>query len=367
MRYALGILATVWIGLLCWIYIYDVPIGSIFWAMCGVLAFVITYRGEMRIWTLLWSWGVGTVVAFICNVFVFQYLDGFREFAILIFIVCFLLGYVFYPLGHPGARMFTLISFVIIVQADQHQHYSLKVELTYVIWIWLTLSVPIVGKAIFVHWRPEKMFLRLFDRFFRHAHMLISAHGPEGPRKQSLFTRWMMIFAQNDLADLPRKCALYASPRDTAKLVPGAATIDYKTLGTTPDKVEELLMSLFLLAYRVKDLVAARALPRMDAVDRQLLEEREEWLQLIEEWFRRRAADPTAAMEPVADLPARLARLEPRIDEAFARIDTSAFSAEDSENFYRLLSSYRGLSEAMASHARIAAGFDWPRWRENRF
>jgi hypothetical protein len=220
---------------------------------------------------------------------------------------------------------------------------------------------------MFIHWRPEKMFLRLFDRFFRHAHLLISAHGPEGPRKQGIFTRWKMIFAQNDLADLPRKCALYASPSDTAKLIPGAAVIDYKTLGTTPDKVQELLMSLYLLAYRVKDLVAARALPHMDTVERQLMDEKEDWLQLIEEWFRHRAADPTAVMVPIADLPARLAGLEPRIDEAFARVDTETFSAEDSQNFYRLLSSYRGLSEAMANHAKIAEEFDWPRWRENRF
>ncbi len=366
-RGALGIMASVWIGFFCWIYIYDVPIGSIFWAMCGVMAFVITYRGEMRPSTLLWSWAVGTLLAFICNVFVFQYLDGYREFAILIFTVSFLLGYAFYPQSHPGARMFTLISFTILVQADQEQIYSLKVELTYVLWIWLTLSIPIIGKAMFIHWRPEKMFLRLFDRFFRQAHLLISAHGPEGPRRQGVFARWKMAFYQNDLADLPRKCALYASAYDSFKLVPGSATIDYKTLGTTPDRVQELLMSLYLLAYRVKDLVAARALPRMDAVEKQLMDEKEDWLQLIEEWFRHRAADPTAAMLPIADLPARLAGLEPRIDEAFARVDTGAFSAEDSENFYRLLSSYRSLSEAMANHARIAEEFDWPRWRENRF
>ena len=36
-RSALGIIAAVWIGFLCWLYIYDVPIGSIFWAMCGVM------------------------------------------------------------------------------------------------------------------------------------------------------------------------------------------------------------------------------------------------------------------------------------------------------------------------------------------
>ena len=55
------------------------------------------------------------------------------------------------------------------------------------------------------------------------------------------------------------------------------------------------------------------------------------------------------------------------MDEAFARVDQGALSAEDRENFYRLLSSYRGLSEAVINHARIADKIDWPRWRETRF
>ncbi len=72
-------------------------------------------------------------------------------------------------------------------------------------------------------------------------------------------------------------------------------------------------------------------------------------------------------MDLTRDLPARLAKLEPHIDEAFARVDQSGLSAEDRENFYILLTSYRRLSEAMVNHARVAAEFDWPLWRQMRF
>ncbi|MDJ0895949.1 MAG: FUSC family protein [Alphaproteobacteria bacterium] len=366
-RFALGIMASVWIGFLCWVYIYDVPITSIFWAMCGVMAFVITYRGEMTAWTLCWSWTIGTALAFICNVFIFQHLHGYHEFAILIFTISFLLGFIFYPMAHPGGRMFTLISFTIIVQADNEQIYSLQSELGFVLWIWLTILIPIVGKCLFTPWRPEKMFLRLFDRFFRQAHLLISAHGPDGPRRQGFWRRQLMAFYQNDLSDLPRKCALYASPYDSFKLIPNSKTIDYETVGTPPEKVQELLISLYLLSYRVKDLLAARTLPRMDEVESELLQGKQEWMELTGEWFRLRAADPERAIELTGDMPERLAELEPHIDQAFARVDQSGLSAEDRENFYILLTSYRRLSEAMVNHARIAADFDWPRWREVRF
>lgn len=364
-RLALGVVASVWIGFLCWIYVNDVPNHSVFWAMSGVTAFLTTSRSEMRISTLLFAWGVGAVVAFICRVFIMQHLSGFHELAAVIFVVSFFIGYVLYPAAHPGVRIFALASFAIVLQADNEQSYSLEDAIHFVLWLWMTVSIALISRSLFTHWRPEKMFLRIFDRFFRQAHLLISAHGPEGP--QGILTRWKMVFFQNDLLDLPRKCALYASPNDSAKMVPGAATINYKALGTTPDKVQELLMSLFLLASRVKDLLAARALPRMDAVEDQLREVRQEWRQLVEEWFRRRAAEPAKAMEPVADLSSRLAGLEARTEEAFAGVDKRAFSLEDGENFYRLLSSYRGLSEAMINHARIVNGFDWPRWREMRF
>ena len=366
-RGALGIVFSIWIGFLCWIYIWDVPNGPIFWAMCGVLAFVITYRGEVPFTTLLWSWAIGTFAAVICYVFIMQHLDGFREFGAMVFIALFLMGYIFYPLAHPAARMFTLISFTIVLSADNQQHYSLEHALHYVLWIWLTLSIPIVGKACFIPVRPDKMCLRLLDRFFRQSYLLISAHGPEGGRRLGVFERLQMIFLRNDLTDYPRKMALYSSDYDSFKLIPEAGTVDLKELGTPPAKAQDLLMSLFLLAYRVKDVVAARELPRMDVVEQAFMDEKLEWHQLIEEWFRRQAGGPGQAMEPATDLLARLARLESRIDETFARVDKGAFSALDSENFYRLLSSYRGLSEAVINHARVAETFDWPRWRETRF
>jgi hypothetical protein len=176
-----------------------------------------------------------------------------------------------------------------------------------------------------------------------------------------------MAFYRDDLTELPRKLALYASEMDAKMLLPGRGTIDYKMLGTPSEQVQELLMSLYLLAYRVKELAEARELPRMDLVENQLADQKQEWHQLIEEWFERRARGTAQAIEPAADLPARLAKLEPHIDEAFARVDQGGLSAQDSENFYRLLSSYRSLSEAVVNHVRIANAFDWPRWQETRF
>ena len=364
---AFGIVVAVWIGLLCWVYIYDVPVGSIFWAMSGVLVFVVTYRFELRVWDTLWSWAVGTAVAGVCYVLIMQHLNGFREFAVMVFIACFVMGYILYPRTHPAARMFAIISFTIILQADNHQHYSMQHYVTYVLWIWMTLSIALIGRACFHSWRHDRMFLMLFDRFFQHAYLLLSTQGLPGAQSNGFLTRLKMVFYQADLTDLPRRLGLYSSDYDSFKLTPDAGTIDFKVLQTSPGQVQELLKSLYLLAYRVKDLIAVRQLPRMDRVEEQVSEATGEWRQLIDEWFRLRAQNPRRAMALTAGVPARLADLESRIDEAFARVDKTAFSAEDSENFYRLLNSYRGLSAAIINHVRVADGFDWQLWRELRF
>jgi len=40
---------------------------------------------------------------------------------------------------------------------------------------------------------------------------------------------------------------------------------------------------------------------------------------------------------------------------------------QDYENFYRLMGSYRGLSESVVAHAQLAKRFDWTQWKEERF
>jgi hypothetical protein len=36
-------------------------------------------------------------------------------------------------------------------------------------------------------------------------------------------------------------------------------------------------------------------------------------------------------------------------------------------NFYRLLGSYRGLSEALVEYVQLAEGINWMQWEEARF
>jgi hypothetical protein len=59
--------------------------------------------------------------------------------------------------------------------------------------------------------------------------------------------------------------------------------------------------------------------------------------------------------------------LEDRIEETLNNAGEGTLSAQDGENFYRLLNAYRGVSDAVVAYAGAAQGIDWEQWRESRF
>jgi hypothetical protein len=267
----------------------------------------------------------------------------------------FLLQYWLYPHVHPIARIFTTIGFTIVIDAENSQHYSLQNYLQQVLWMGTAIFTSLAVRFIFIPPQPERMFLRFLDWFFRHADLLISAEDAEGKANQSLWTRFRMIFYRNSLMETVGMMAIFAWQ------------IDYRWFPrTTPEQVQELVRCVYALGHRIEVLVEARKAPLADRLEAELIDEKREWHQIIQEWFRRR---PGAAHASglAADYEARLANLEKRIDEAFARIGEEELKPEEYEGFYGLLGSYRGLSEAVRDYARVASSFDWTRWQETRF
>ncbi len=351
-----GVVTGVWASFLLWILVYDVPNGSVFWAMAGIFTLIIAYRAEMPFWDIYWGWAVGAIVAGICYVYIMQHLDGYRELGAMIFIACFLMGYALYPRPHPGARMFAVISFTIVVLADNHQIYYMPQYLHQSLWLFLVMSVAVIARSFYVPLRPEKWVLRFHDRFFQHALWLISTRGPERKPKPGLATLWKNAIYGDDISMLPGKMTWHAP------------MIDYRALTwLTPQQVDGLITSVFALSYRVKGLVEAAALPQAEPIEELLRNEKQDWQLEIEEWLRRQALSKDVAIPPAADLPERLKRLEARISDALEKVDEGTLQPRDYENFHRLLGSYRSLSEAATEYSRSASAIDWAVLREMRF
>jgi hypothetical protein len=309
---------------------------------------------------LFLSWGGGAAFAGVLYIFVMPHLSGFGALAMLIFGAFFAIQYL---LGAPRqalARIFAMVSFLILISIDNQQTYSFSDYANDLVWIMLSIAVAVATAYIPTSPRPEKVFLRLLRRFFRNSEFLMARTALDWEQKKGLAGRWKTVLYRNDLLELPGKLGALEGQ------------IDYRTFpDNTPEQVQALVTSMYALTNRIKDLVKARGYPQAEMVKEHLLDDLRDWHQVIEGRFQRRGDDPTLVIEPAVDvrdrLAARLARLEERIDEKIAQADEGELSTEDYRNLYRLLGSYRGLSEAAIGYAQLADGMNWAQWQEARF
>jgi hypothetical protein len=208
--------------------------------------------------------------------------------------------------------------------------------------------------------RPEKVFLRLLRRFFRHSEFLMARMALDWEQKKGLAGRWKTVLYRNHLLELP------------AKLVALGPQIDYLTFpDNTQEQVQALVTSLQALALRIKELVEARGQPQAEQLVRELIDDVHAWRMLVEKQFQLWADNQAQSVEPGVDpgdrLKALLAKMEAHMDKAFTLVSEGQLSDADYENFYRLLGSYRGLSEAAIDYAQLADGINWAPWQEARF
>jgi len=351
------VLVTLWLAFFLWVY-FDPPGHSLFPMMAGIFALIIAMVPQANVSLLFLTWGGGIAFAGVLYILVMPHLSGFGQLSVMIFGAFFVMQYLLSE--NPAARMFTMGSFLVLINIDNQQTYSFAGYANGVLWIMLSLALAVATAYIPSSPHPEKVFLRLLRRYFRHAVFLLAGVAPDRSQQKGIAMRLRSLLYQNDLLEIPGKLAACGKQ------------IDYRVFpDNTPGQVQSLVASLYALAYRIEDLVEADAHPQAELVRERLREDLQSWHQIIDARLKRRAEDPTQYIEPSTDvrsrLAERLARLEASIQETFARTGEDALRAEDYSHLYRLLGSYRGLSEAAIGYAQIAEGVNWARWHEPRF
>ena len=100
-----------------------------------------------------------------------------------------------------------------------------------------------------------------------------------------------------------------------------------------------------------------------------LLTDVRSWRRMVQEALQVFSRNPAAGSANALRerLTVGLKHLEGHIEKTMDKAGKDELSDRDGENFYRLLGSYRGLSEAVIEYAATAEGIEWDRWREYRF
>jgi hypothetical protein len=285
-------------------------------------------------------------------------LSGYLQLGLMIFAVTFAIAYLFSKPQQGLSRAFGLAFFAVLTRIGSPQTYDFASYASSTAMILLVLALLLVTSYIPFPPQPEKVSLRLLRRFFRQAEFLMSQMALDREPRKSWAGRWKRMRYQNDLKELPSKLAAWGGHIDQ-RLFPG----------NRPERVQTLVNSLHVLVLRINDLLDARANPQSALLVRELRDDFRAWRMAIEALFQGWSDNPP--IEADADLQPRLAlqlkAMEARIDQTLTRVEQEELSPADYENFYRLIGSYRGLSESVAAHARLVEDINWTQWQEARF
>ncbi len=349
-------MATLWAAFLIWVYI-DPPGHETLAEFATIIAMGSAMLHLSPI-TFFTPFMVLTLLAGVVYVFVMPHLSGYAQLGVMLFGAIFAIYYLFWQPPQGLAKSIGAAMFLNVIAVQNQQTYDFAGFANSVVMIALAIGIAIVIWYVPPSPRPEKVFLRLLVRFFRHAEFLMSRMALDREPRIGWAERRKMMLYYNDLMELPQKLAAWGGQIDH-RLFPG----------TTPEQVQTLVDSLHALAYRIKYLGNARKNPQSTLLVRELIDEVRAWRMAIEALFQRWSENP--ATEPDVDLQERLAlklnAMETRINQTLTLAEQGELGEVDYKNFYRLIGSYRGLSESVVAHAKLAGGIDWTQWKEARF
>ena len=355
---AVRIMATLWLVYFAVIYVNDIPGGFGLVSMAGPFGMIMATSPQLPVSLLFVPIAVSVLFASLVYIFVMPQLSSFIGLGLVIFAVTFAICYLFAAPKQGLGRAFGLAMFVQIASISNEQTYSfLSVANTALMYPLIFLALAFTAHVPFIS-RPEQVFLRLLGRFFRSCEYLMSTMRWDPQPEVTRFGRWREALHAREVSTLPRKLGVWA-PHIDAKTLPG----------TSPQQVQAVVTSLQGLTHRMQELLEERGNPQAQFLAQELHADVRAWRLRVQETFKRLSEDPSSGEREAlrSRLDGILGHLEERIKGALDKAPEGSFSDRDGESFYRLLGTYRGVSEALINYAGSEGEIDWGQWKDARF
>ncbi len=350
-RGVIMVVLSMWAGSLIWIYI-NPPGHAMWYQFVPNIALSAVQHPQVR-FTLLKPFAFAYVAGLVTYVFIMPHLTVFWELGIVIFTFVFVAAYFFPGVG----RIALLLAMFNMLGINNEQTYSFGSMANAFVFTMLGLALVLALTYVTRSPRQEEGFMSMVCRLFRSCEFLVSRVAESG-QSGSLLEGMKIAYYRQEMGSLPTKLGIWGKQIDRKKFP-----------NNTPDQVKDLVANLQVLVYRVEELIEARSAPQASILMRELSDEVRAWRIVVEQGFARWSEYPEAesADDLRERLSLRLARLNAGIEETMNRAGEEELSDEERRNFYRLLGSFRGVSQAAIAYAGAAGSIDWAHWREERF
>ena len=345
------VMATLWLAFLAIVYVQDWPGGQGFLAMVTPVGMALAGAPQVSLRNLLLPAAVGVSIAGIAYVFIMPQLSSFAGLGLLIFAITFFFCYRYSEPQQGLGRAFGLAMFVAIASISNEQSYNFLVVANTALMFPLVIIIIGITAHIPFSPRPERIFLRLMGRFFRSCEYLLSSRDGNS-------TGRMTAFHARELTSLPQKMAGLI-PQINPKALPG----------TSLAQLQDIVTSLQSLADRMQGLAEANRYTQSAHRSNKFRHGVSDWQNTVQNTLSNLSSDPTSGNkeEFQSRLGDIMAVVEQRIQHKLDKSGKGQLSAQDGQNFYRLLGAYRAVSDALVTYADNTSRVAWAPWREDRF
>ena len=346
------VMLIMWIAWLANIYIPSLPGGADGVAVAGTFGMVLAGIPQVSVWLLFLPAFISTLLAGLIYIFVMPQLSSFLGLGTLLFGVTFTLYYLLAAPRLNVAKLLAISMFMVVISVSNHQIYTFAVVST----VALMLPVVFICMALTAYFpldlRPRQSFLRLLGRYFRSCGYLMEIVHRDPQKRGTYFARQRKAFHMREISSLP------------TKLGPWSDVLNKKDLtGASPQQITAVITALQGLSYRMQQLVNDRGNPQAPFLVQELRRDVGAWRGKIGAAFQYLTDKPSVENQNGfhAELTHIMDHMNLRIEETVDKATGNDLSHEDGENFYRLLSAYRGVSDALAVYVASAGAIDWAR------
>jgi uncharacterized membrane protein YccC len=346
-----------WLAFLSYVFIPDVPSWVVLIATTTAISMLMMMAPTLPLRSLAKPAFISILFGGSVHILIMPHLTGFASLGATIFVVTFAICWICHTPQQGIGRSFGLAFFATQAQIGNPQDYSFTFVANLAVAFLLVLVILAIVAYFPVSFRPEQVFLRLIRRYFGSATELLETLHLEKRRHGSWLERQRRTYHACQLATIPGRLTMWTSALpDAALATDGRAS------------AQELVVRLSMLGDRMRDLMAMREVDHAQAWVREALDEVRSWRLAIQGVLGQMTDMPEdlAFNELQHKLSARMDRLEALIADAIERGSVVDASEGESENLFRELGGFRGVSEALISVAGQSSMVDWPRLREAR-
>ena len=353
----LRVMATLWAAYLIYIYVEGVPAGSALVTLTGSLAIALAAVPQVSPLRLILPVLLATTLAALIYLLVMPKLYAFWQLGLLLFSVSFLLCRLFASPAAQGVKALVFSMFISVCSIQNAQTYSFMAVVNISMAFVLVLLLLSLAAYIPNSPRPEQVFRRHLNRFFRCAgRFVLSCGSTTGVRGRfSPGKNWRTNALYQALTTLPVKISESAA-RVPARLLPEASR----------NELEILIERIGALAFFMQTLAVHT--PGNIAESESL----RQWRESVANALFQIAASLSAPDGKPVDYHALAKRLRQLLGdmESNVRRDVAQLGAPSTEEVALWLCRaglLRGIGQALVDISRMTGRFNWKQWDEQRF